>query len=110
VCFTSQNPAVDWRWLEPNPARDVTIDAAADGRRATLRVRLEGDERSRGFARMRVEFGDTSATPWMGLVEQRDLVHTYAGTETSYTPAVWVQLRDGGVLIRRTNLRLEAPR
>jgi hypothetical protein len=59
---------------------------------------------------MRVEFGDTSATPWMGLVEQRDLVHTYAGTETSYTPAVWVQLRDGGVLIRRTNLRLEAPR
>lgn len=107
VCFTSERPAVDWRWLEPNPARDVAVDTAVEGRTVTVRARLEGDGRSQGFARMRVEFGDESATSWMGIVGEREVIHTYREAGDTYTVAVWLQLRDGTVVVRRAVIRIE---
>jgi len=109
VCFTSRHPAVDWRWLTPNPARGAEVEATARGATAVVRVRLEGDERSRGFARMRVDFGDRSFTDWMGIVGERDVTHRYRGPASRYTVAVWLQLRDGTVLVKRTDVETEAP-
>ncbi len=94
LCFTSRASAIDWRWLEPNPARDIRVENHVDGRTSNVHVALVGDASGAGFARMRVEFGDGPVTPWMALVGERRLAHTYSAPG-EYRVSIWVELRTG---------------
>lgn len=94
LCFTSRASAIDWRWLEPNPARDIRVENHVDGRTSNVHVALVGDGPGAGFGRMRVEFGDGSVTPWMALVGERRLTHTY-DAPGEYRVSIWVELRTG---------------
>jgi hypothetical protein len=106
ICFTSRRRAIDWKGLEPNSARRMHVDTVIDRLTLTLRVVLEGAN-GPGFARMRVEFGDRTATPWTGVVGDRAVSHTYRNPG-EHELVVWVQLRDGTVRHERQMVRVGA--
>ena len=85
---------MDWTWLEPNPAQNPHIDLSVDNHKATLRVELESSDRGDGFGRMRVDFGDGTTTPDLGIVRRREVTHVYQKAGT-YSVVVSVQLPAG---------------
>jgi hypothetical protein len=94
ACFSTESAAIDWRWLEPNAAEGVILDASTDGRRATIQLQLAGSEDSLRFGRVRLDFGDGSESAWVDVVGARRLVHEYRQPGT-YELAAWMQLRNG---------------
>jgi hypothetical protein len=93
VCFATRARAIDWRWLETNGTQGIDIETSVTTRTARVRVFLNGGNGLR-FGRIRTDFGDGSTTPWTGIVNGREIVHTYDGPGT-YTVVVWLQLRTG---------------
>ena len=100
ICFTSRDGPTDWRQLEPNAARTVRADAWVQRRRAIVHASVEPRDRLAGFARLSIDFGDRSTTPWTGIVGERDVEHEYHDAG-AYTIAVWLQLRDGSTHVVR---------
>jgi hypothetical protein len=105
LCFATRDAAIDWRWLEPNAADMVEVDATARARTASIRVALKGGGGPLGFGRMRAEFGDGSATRWTGIVETGEIRHTYA-RPGDYSVVVWVQLRNGEMRAGRARVAI----
>jgi hypothetical protein len=107
LCFTSRRPAVDWRELEPNGATGLRLDADHSRRAVTVHVALDASPDVAGFGRIRIEFGDGTATGWEGIVSAAQFQHRYSQTGT-YTIAAWLQLRDGSLRVERTMVTLAA--
>jgi hypothetical protein len=101
LCFSSESASYDWTRLEPNGARDVQASAAVAGQSATINVHVDAAAGALGFGRTRIEFGDGSASEWMGIVADRSFRHRYARAG-SYTSTVWLQMRDGSLRSDRT--------
>ena len=94
VCFTTREPAIDWRWLRPNATDAVNIEASVESSAAKVNVHLAGGEDRLRFGRMLAEFGDGSSTNWIGIVRHREIVHSYK-QPGRYSVVVWVQLPNG---------------
>ncbi len=107
VCFATRDPAIDWRWLDPNGSEDVRIETSIVARTANVRVVLEGTHGPLRFGRIRADFGDGAGTGWTGIVDSRDLVHTYA-EPGDYSLVVRLQLRSGDMRVSRQTLSVPA--
>ena len=103
LCFTSRSTAIDWTRLDPNPARALRVDVAVRHRVARVHTSIEGDGRSASFGRVRIDFGDRTVTPAIGIVDDHHFEHTY-GSAGTYSLVVWLQLRDGTVRIDRRSV------
>jgi len=82
---------VDWSSFGPNSARSALIDMVPDGRRMTVLLLVQGDDRNPAFGRMRIEFGDGEQTAWTGVLRERRVEHVYERPGT-YQVNVWFQL------------------
>jgi hypothetical protein len=107
VCFTSRRRSVEWQSLDFNPANSVRASVLTQRSQARIDVSVPGDELSPGFGRIRVDFGDSSVTAWMGIVDRRSLVHTYE-QPGEYQLTVWLQLRNGDLRVDRQTVSVTA--
>jgi hypothetical protein len=105
ICFATRARAIDWRWLEPNATERVHVETSVRSRAATVRVTLDGEEGALRFGRIRIEFGDGSATDWTGIVNATELDHTYSQSG-DYSVVVWLQLRNGEMRADRRTLTI----
>lgn len=105
ICFATTKRAVDWRWLEPNGTERVNVETAVQSHTARVKVILDGPDGILRFARMRAEFGDGSASPWTGIVNERELAHNYKQAG-QYSIVVWVQLRNGELRADRRSITI----
>jgi hypothetical protein len=109
VCFATRDPAIDWRWLDPNGAERVNVETSVNVRTARVRVILDGTHGPLRFGRIRAEFGDGFATRWTGIVGTRELVHTYE-QPGEYPVVVWLQLRNGEMRAGRQTISIPGSR
>jgi hypothetical protein len=92
VCFSSASARVEWT-AQPNSANGAVIGVDKDRERARIHVVIEGDGEVPAFGRVSIDFGDGTAMPWTGIVDERVVPHTYPGPGT-YPLKVWVRLPD----------------
>jgi hypothetical protein len=96
LCSTSTGSPVSWTNLEPNAAASASLSVDARGRAIQADVTLDRRVAELAFGRMRLEFGDGTTTPWLGIVGRRTVPHVYTGAGL-YQVRVALQLPTGDV-------------
>jgi hypothetical protein len=109
VCFSTNETAMDWTRLSPNPVTGLNLYLSADRTQARASVQLEGDSTSRGFGRVRLDFGDKSQPVTEGVVEQREFSHSYRQPGT-YEITAWLKLPNGDMRVARSTVTIRSDR
>jgi hypothetical protein len=105
-CLSSRGVSLQWRDLQPSVDRfRVDTETAADT--LIVRVSLESDAGRAGLARVRVEYGDGSESPWTAVLDRRELQHRYA-RPGRYEIVTWVEWGAGGHRMDRRTIEVSA--
>jgi hypothetical protein len=105
-CLSSGRASVQWRDLQPAVDR-FRIETNTDGAALVVQVILETDTGRVGLARVRCEFGDGGESPWIAVLDRRELQHRYS-RPGRYELVTWVEWGSGGHRVERRTIEIAA--
>ena len=105
-CLSSSRASVQWRDLHPRLDR-FRIDTDVERDSLRIRVAVESDDGRVALTRIRCDFGDGSESPWIAVLDRREVPHRYA-RPGRYELVTWVEWGSGGHRVDRRTIDVSA--
>ena len=105
-CLSSSRASVQWRDLHPRLDR-FRIDTDVERDSLRIRVAVESDDGRAALTRIRSDFGDGSESPWIAVLDRREVRHRYA-RPGRYELVTWVEWGSGGHRVDRRTIDVSA--